>query len=76
MRAPGHCEKVQFIGGLLETKDPAVIDVIDKAITAGGSGFGRQAVTAGPEEAEMKADIKALAEVAQTKMVKAGLATA
>lgn len=77
MRAPGHCEFVEFVAGKLETSDPAVIDVLEKMIAAGGSG-----VTHGteveelPENEVMKSDVRASAEAAHNKMVAAGLPTA
>ena len=76
MRAPGHCEFVQFLAGTMETSDPAVIAVMEAAIVSGGSGFSHAPVTGvGADVKLMQADIKKLAETAQTKMVNAGLST-
>lgn len=77
MRAPGHCTNVQFIAGVMETSDPAVIEVMEAAILAGGSGFSH-AVDKTPNEAEqvMRADLANLAATAHKKMVAAGEKTA
>lgn len=77
MRAPGHCTNVQFIAGVMETSDPAVIEVMEAAITAGGSGFSH-AIDTTPNAAEqvMRADLANLAAIAHKKMVAAGEKTA
>lgn len=77
MRAPGHCTNVQFIAGVMETSDPAVIEVMEAAILAGGSGFSH-AINNTPNEAEqvMRADLANLAATAHKKMVAAGEKTA
>lgn len=76
MRAPGHCEFVQFVRGQLETKDPAVIAVIEAAIRAGGSGFSHGPAEEPPEVAEMQADMAQMAASSHAKMIAAGEKTA
>lgn len=76
MRAPGYCENVTFIGGRLETSDPAVQEVLDRTILSGGSGFSHGPIIGeSPDVLEMKADLSNLAAVAQGKMVAAGQST-
>lgn len=76
MRAPGYCENVTFVGGRLETADPAVQAVLNAAIAAGGSGFSHGPIIGEASDVtEMKADIMSLAAAAQGKMVAAGQAT-
>lgn len=77
MCAPGHCESVQFIGGKLETTDSAVQAAVEAAIAAGGSGFSFAPIVGESEEQKrMRADVRKSAEIAQTKAVAAGIATA
>lgn len=77
MRAPGYCEAVQFVGGILDTSDPAVISVMDAAIRAGGSGFSKEVKPeVGEDVLQMRADVMNSAAIAQGKMVAAGLPTA
>lgn len=76
MRAPGYCENVTFIGGRLETSDPAVQRVLDLAILSGSSGFSHGPIVGeAPDVLEMKADINSLAAIAHKKMVDAGQST-
>lgn len=77
MRAPGHCVPVQFIAGSLETSDPAVIEVLEAAIAAGGSGFTHAVNKVVSEEEElMRADLAGVASAAHAKMLAAGEKTA
>jgi hypothetical protein len=76
MRGPAMCDSVQFVGGRLETDDPAVISVLDKMVATPGCNVYVGELKQDPGLAEMKADVAAAAAAAQTKMVAAGQPTA
>ena len=77
MRAPGYCSHVQFIAGILDTEDPAVQDVLNKCIAAGGLGFSYDG-TVEPIEGtdDMSQDIANVATRAHARMIAAGQSTA
>jgi hypothetical protein len=77
MRGPGVCEAFQFRGGVLVTADADVIKQLDQAVDKYGSGITSE--PAGGMTADDKAaldDARHAAEIAQSKMVKAGEKTA
>lgn len=77
MKGPSYCEAVQFVGGVLETDDAAVIAHLDKIADKPSSGITSEKVSnVDPAVAAAAADAKAAAEKAHAKMVAAGLSTA
>lgn len=72
---PASVKEIQFVEGRMETDDPVVQKHIDAIIASGSTAIS----TTPPVETEdvlaMRADLEAMAEKHQSKMVAAGLST-
>jgi hypothetical protein len=76
MRAPGACEAIQFVAGMLETDDLQDQAHLDSVCDKPGTGITSQPQSGiSQEEAIKRADIRQSAEKARQKMLDAGLST-